>query len=206
MDRRCTLSKPVIPRLLRSCFSTVGRSRGDHGPRSCNWQDRGYVDAYRSDSALTAGFNWYRAFSRPADDNRALASRIVAKTLLYVRGELESGDINDYVEVLRSAGISRLEDALVPGAGHFTQEEAPGEAWRLIAGFIGPCSSRFREGVAPSIAPSLGQRVHEEAHSDCKQPRVLAQADSLRGRPDAALLAHPGRPPVKADQRAGKAR
>jgi pimeloyl-ACP methyl ester carboxylesterase len=96
-----------------------------------------YVDAYRTDSALTAGFNWYRAFGGDADDNRALASRSVATPLLYVRGELESGDINDYVEGLRNAGISRLEHALVPGAGHSTQEEAPVETWRLIAGFIG---------------------------------------------------------------------
>ena len=40
--------------------------------------------------------------------------------------------------IMDVAGISRLEHALVPGAGHFTQEEAPVETWRLIAGFIGP--------------------------------------------------------------------
>jgi pimeloyl-ACP methyl ester carboxylesterase len=96
-----------------------------------------YVDAYGSDSALTAGFNWYRAFGRDADDNRGLALRGVASPLLYVRGELESGDINDYVEGLRSAGISRLEHALVPGAGHLTQEKAPVETWGLIAAFVG---------------------------------------------------------------------
>ena len=34
-----------------------------------------------------------------------------------------------------AAGLVNVEPALVPGAGHFTQVEAPEETWRLIAGF-----------------------------------------------------------------------
>jgi pimeloyl-ACP methyl ester carboxylesterase len=31
--------------------------------------------------------------------------------------------------------VTHVEPGIVPGAGHFTQEEAPGETWRLIARF-----------------------------------------------------------------------
>jgi pimeloyl-ACP methyl ester carboxylesterase len=96
-----------------------------------------YVAAYKSDSALTAGFNWYRAFPQDAEDNRATKGRTVSTPLLYLRGEHEGGDINAYVVGLRDAGVSFLEHEVVSGAGHFTQEEAPVPTWELIAHFIG---------------------------------------------------------------------
>ena len=57
--------------------------------------------------------------------------------LLYLRGEKESGQIADYVDGLRAAGLTSLSHGLVPGAGHFTQEEAPDATWQLIAAFAG---------------------------------------------------------------------
>jgi len=96
-----------------------------------------YVSAYRTDSALTAGFNWYRAFSADAEENRRNAGMGAATPLLYLRGEHESGDIDAYIRGFREAGIVRVEQGIVPGAGHFTQEEAPNETWRLIARFAG---------------------------------------------------------------------
>jgi pimeloyl-ACP methyl ester carboxylesterase len=100
---------------------------------------RAYAAAYASDSALTAGFSWFRAFSRDAAANlRASEGAHVTTPVLYLRGEKErGGDISGYSDGLRGAGLTRLEQAVVPGAGHFTQEEAPQETWRLIAGFAG---------------------------------------------------------------------
>jgi pimeloyl-ACP methyl ester carboxylesterase len=96
-----------------------------------------YVEAYSTDRALTAGFNWYRAFPDDARRNVQLAGKRSATPLLYLRGEHERGDIRDYVRGLRRAGVQRLEHGIVPGSGHFAPEEAPQEAWRLIAAFIG---------------------------------------------------------------------
>jgi pimeloyl-ACP methyl ester carboxylesterase len=95
--------------------------------------------AYASGSALTASFDWYRAFPRDVEDSqRASAGPPVSTPLLYLRGERErGGDIGPYVRGLRAAGMTSVQSALVPGAGHFTQEEAPAETWRLIAGFAG---------------------------------------------------------------------
>ena len=60
----------------------------------------------------------------------------VSTPLLYLRGERErGGGLGPYVQGLRDAGMTHVQSALVPGAGHFTQEEAPAETWRLIARF-----------------------------------------------------------------------
>jgi pimeloyl-ACP methyl ester carboxylesterase len=97
-----------------------------------------YAKAYASDSALMAGFNWYRTLYQDAADNRqAAAGPPVDTPLLYLRGEHESGNIDSYVRGLRAAGVTHIEQALVPDAGHFTQEEAAGQTWRLIARFAG---------------------------------------------------------------------
>jgi pimeloyl-ACP methyl ester carboxylesterase len=98
---------------------------------------RAYEAAYATDSALTAGFSWYRAFGRDADDNRrASDGPRVTTPLLYLRGEQERGaEIGVYAEGFRAAGVTHVERGIVAGAGHFTPEEAPEEAWRLIADF-----------------------------------------------------------------------
>jgi pimeloyl-ACP methyl ester carboxylesterase len=92
-----------------------------------------YCDAYRSDAALAAGMNFYRAFRQDAEDNAVFSAGASTDTpVLYVRGERESGDISAYATGLRAAGVQQLTTALVPGAGHFTLEEKPDEVWQII--------------------------------------------------------------------------
>jgi pimeloyl-ACP methyl ester carboxylesterase len=59
----------------------------------------------------------------------------MATRLLYLRGEKEGGHLVDYLDGLRSAGMTHVDHAVVPNAGHFTQEESPEDTWRLIADF-----------------------------------------------------------------------
>jgi pimeloyl-ACP methyl ester carboxylesterase len=95
-----------------------------------------HAAAYGSDASLTAGFDLYRAFGQDARDNAAFAAAGAVRTpLLYLRGDSEGGDIATYAAGFRKAGIENLTTALVPDAGHFAQEEAPAEVWRLICGF-----------------------------------------------------------------------
>lgn len=98
-----------------------------------------YVAAYENDGALSAGFDWYRAFAQDAEDNlRAGAGPQVTTPLLYLRGgEERGGDISQYVGGLREAGLQDVVSAVIPGTGHFPQHEAPEETWRVIAGFAG---------------------------------------------------------------------
>jgi pimeloyl-ACP methyl ester carboxylesterase len=95
-----------------------------------------YIQAYASPAALTAGFNWYRAFAQDAVDNQAPERQRELRTpVLYLRGEHESGNLADYVAGLAAAGLVNLESGLIPGAGHFSQEDAPEEVWRTISQF-----------------------------------------------------------------------
>jgi pimeloyl-ACP methyl ester carboxylesterase len=67
---------------------------------------------------------------------RRSADPEVTTPLLYLRCEHERGDITAYVRGFRAAGIVNVEHGVVPGAVHFTQEEAPRETWELISGFV----------------------------------------------------------------------
>ena len=92
-----------------------------------------YVSAYSSGAALTAGFDFYRAFAQDARDNAESSKAAAVDTpLLYLRGEREGGNIATYAAGFRDAGVKHVTTALVPNAGHFTQEEAPADFWRLI--------------------------------------------------------------------------
>ena len=94
-----------------------------------------HVAAYRVDGALSTGFDWYRAFGQDAEENTAGAAPVAAP-LLYLRGGAEGGDLDAYAAGFRAAGVGDVRTALVAGAGHFAQEEAPAEVWRLVRDFL----------------------------------------------------------------------
>ncbi|MCW2530283.1 MAG: alpha/beta hydrolase [Pseudonocardiales bacterium] len=95
------------------------------------------IAAYESVDALAAGFDWYRAFASDTEHNHATSAGPDTQTpLLYLRGEKERGGaLEPYVKGLRRAGVSNVRGALVPGSGHFPQEEATQETWRILSGF-----------------------------------------------------------------------
>ena len=95
-----------------------------------------YASAYGSVQALQAGFDWYRAFSKDAQAN-SLETATIDTPLLYLRGEFESGDIDEYVNGFHTVGISSVTSARIPGSGHFTPEENPEAVWAEIARFLG---------------------------------------------------------------------
>lgn len=95
-----------------------------------------HVAAYSSPAALKAGFDWYRAFRSDAQHNTpGDHTNSVRTPLLYLRGEHEGGDMDQYVAGFHSGGIEHVEDARIPGAGHFACEEAPAATWKLIHDF-----------------------------------------------------------------------
>lgn len=97
-----------------------------------------YAEAYSTDAALTAGFNWYRAFARDAEINAGGAGEPLHTPLLYLRGQHERGGrIDEYVRGLEGAGATSLEHGLIPASKHFTQEERPDDVWQRIARFAG---------------------------------------------------------------------
>jgi pimeloyl-ACP methyl ester carboxylesterase len=95
-----------------------------------------YAAAYASESALAAGFNWYRAFGSDAR-HLAKATGLVTTPLLFLAGDQEFGDIADYVAGFRRAGLELLDHAVIANAGHFSPEDAPAAVWAQIARFAG---------------------------------------------------------------------
>lgn len=94
------------------------------------------VDAYRTDAAMSAGFDFYRAFTQDAQDNAESSQAAPIHTpLLYLRAERGGGDVEAYSDGFTAAGITHLRTAVVPDTGHFMQEETPTETWRVISGF-----------------------------------------------------------------------
>jgi pimeloyl-ACP methyl ester carboxylesterase len=96
------------------------------------------IAAYESIDSLAAGFDWYRAFATDTEDNKVASSGPPATTpLLYLRGEKErGGPLDSYVDGLRQAGVTNVHGALVPGSGHFPQEEATQAVWQILRQFV----------------------------------------------------------------------
>lgn len=96
------------------------------------------ASAYATPAALTAGFDWYRAFDGDVRDNQAFASGPPAATpLLYLRGGAErGGPVGTYADGFRRAGVADVRPGLIDGAGHFPHQEAAAATWRAISGFI----------------------------------------------------------------------
>ena len=97
-----------------------------------------YAEAYRSDTALTAGFNWYRTFPRDAHDNERDISNgttVDVPTMLMLSAGM-APLAEAFEQGFTAAGLTTLSHAVVP-VGHFIPEEAPERSWELIADFIG---------------------------------------------------------------------
>jgi pimeloyl-ACP methyl ester carboxylesterase len=110
--------------------------------------------AYAAPTALTAGFDWYRAFDGDVADNQAAACGSPTRTpLLYLRGSAErGGSIDTYVEGLRQAGLADVRPAVIGDAGHFPHEEATVATWRAISGFISDTSAGAPSHAIPAPA------------------------------------------------------
>ncbi|WP_431209283.1 alpha/beta fold hydrolase [Puia sp. P3] len=94
-----------------------------------------YVKAYNQPGSLTVAFNWYRAFPQDERDNNGLPPATIP--LLYIRGEKDTGRIEDYAAGLRKNGVCNLSTALISRSGHFVPEENPVELAQAIDQFMG---------------------------------------------------------------------
>jgi pimeloyl-ACP methyl ester carboxylesterase len=94
-----------------------------------------HASAYQSPEALQAGFDWYRAFSKDAETNSQNKTKIDVP-LLYLRGEFEGGNMDEYVHGFHDVGFELITTSRIPGSGHFTPEENPEAVWMEIVKFV----------------------------------------------------------------------
>jgi hypothetical protein len=59
-----------------------------------------YARAYSRPEALHTGFEWYRAFAQDEKDNISVKDESVYTPVLYMRGDRELGNLEDYLKGL----------------------------------------------------------------------------------------------------------
>ena len=90
-----------------------------------------YADAYTSDTALSAGFNWYRTFPLDAEHNQRHTTPLGTPTLIMLSDRMRPLTAA-FEEGFRGAGLTDVRHAVIPDTGHFLQEENPTATWQLI--------------------------------------------------------------------------
>jgi pimeloyl-ACP methyl ester carboxylesterase len=95
-----------------------------------------YVEAFER-TGFTGGLNWYRNFDRNWELTAGVAERRVEQPAMFLTGELDlvrgfapAESMQGWVTDLRS-------NVVVPGAGHWVQQQAPAEVNAALLDFLG---------------------------------------------------------------------
>jgi pimeloyl-ACP methyl ester carboxylesterase len=95
-----------------------------------------YVDLLkRDDGSLAASFEFYRALDEIIPQNAERMKTPLDLPILTFAGELFAGD---YVEREMRSVASNVRSVIVPGCGHFVQEEAPDQLLAAVLPFLQP--------------------------------------------------------------------
>ena len=95
-----------------------------------------YVETFER-TGFTGGLNWYRNFDRNWELTESVADRRVEQPAMFLTGELDvvrqftsTEGMTDWVTDLRS-------NTVVPGAGHWVQQEEPEVVNRALLELLG---------------------------------------------------------------------
>ncbi len=92
-----------------------------------------YASAYARDGGMRAGFEVFRAFEQDAKDFAGFAKTPLTIPMLVLTGEKASGQtLIDQAKLVDT----RVEGVIVPGAGHWLMEEAPGLVIPRLVAFL----------------------------------------------------------------------
>jgi pimeloyl-ACP methyl ester carboxylesterase len=94
-----------------------------------------YADAF-SASGFRGGLNWYRNVDRNWEITSDLAGAVVAQPALFVTGSRDPARNPGAIERLAECVPDLREFEVLPGCGHWTQQERPGEVTSLILRFL----------------------------------------------------------------------
>jgi pimeloyl-ACP methyl ester carboxylesterase len=93
-----------------------------------------YAGEYARPGHVLAGMEWFRAIDQDARDFREYAGKPLMVPMLVLSGEKGSGDF-----LIKQAQLidTDVQGAVVPGAGHWLMEEAPGFVIPKLVEFLG---------------------------------------------------------------------
>jgi pimeloyl-ACP methyl ester carboxylesterase len=95
-----------------------------------------YVEAFER-TGFTGGLNWYRNMDRNWELTEAVADRRVEQPAMFLTGELDP--VRRFMPAEAMAGwVTDLRaEIVVPGAGHWVQQQAPEEVNGALVEFVG---------------------------------------------------------------------
>lgn len=94
-----------------------------------------YTEAF-SASGFTGGLNWYRNVNRNWEESADLAEATVQQPALFVTGSRDPARNPAAIERLGDVVPNLLVNEVLPGCGHWTQQERPDEVNRLLLSFL----------------------------------------------------------------------
>jgi pimeloyl-ACP methyl ester carboxylesterase len=92
-----------------------------------------FAATYAVPSGMRAGFAQFTAFSQDAKDNKIFAQTKLTMPVLAVGGEKSFGPLQ---AVIMRDVATNVQEAVVPGAGHWLMEEKPAYTVNLIRTFV----------------------------------------------------------------------
>jgi pimeloyl-ACP methyl ester carboxylesterase len=103
------------------------------------WLTDADLDTYAAEFApgFTGGLNWYRNLDRNWELTAAWHRAPVRPPALFITGDRDLvAAVPDVVESMRSVVTDLREPIWLPGIGHWTQQEAPGEVSTAMTTFL----------------------------------------------------------------------
>lgn len=92
-----------------------------------------FARAYQRPDALATGFSWYRALEKDAARN--CQPKPIDVPLLYLRGDADPRDINDYLAGFRAVGVTNPKGRVIANSGEHLPIEAPDSFCRALEEF-----------------------------------------------------------------------
>jgi pimeloyl-ACP methyl ester carboxylesterase len=103
------------------------------------WLSQDELDHYVAEftrTGFTGGINWYRNLDRNWETTPQLAGAKVGVPTMFVGGELDPVVVMSPPAVAHDAVSDHRGDVLVPGAGHWVQQETPGAVNDALLAFL----------------------------------------------------------------------
>lgn len=94
-----------------------------------------YAEAFRA-SGFRGGLNWYRNVNRNWEQSADLAHAVVNQPALFVTGSRDPARNPPAMENLHEVVPNLRVFEVLPGCGHWTQQERPDEVTRLLKSFL----------------------------------------------------------------------
>ena len=104
---------------------------------------RSYAKAYGRPGGMRAGFEYFRAFEKDAEDFARFAQKPLPMPMLVLTGEKASGEF--LIEQGRLVATS-VEGVVIRGSGHWLMEEAPEQVIPRLVEFLNRESARQPTG------------------------------------------------------------